>query len=162
MDTKSPILVAEDDENDAFILKRALAQAGATCPVHFCKDGLAVQAYLRGQEPYGDRSRFARPWMLFVDLKMPRMDGLELLKWLRAQSEFNFIPAVVFTASRQPSDILDAYRSGARSYFVKPSNYNDLVERLRLLLNYWETCERPDDTYAQSGRGLGGAHVRFQ
>jgi CheY-like chemotaxis protein len=149
MDANSPILVAEDDENDAFILKRAMAQAGATCPVHFCRDGLAVQAYLQGDDPYGDRTRFAWPWVLIVDLKMPRMDGLELLKWLRTHSEFNFIPAVVLTASRQPSDVLEAYRSGARSYFVKPSNYQNLVEMLKLLLNYWEMCEKPN-TMGQS------------
>ena len=142
MDANFPILVAEDDENDALILKRALGQAGAVCPVHFCKDGLAVQAYLRGDEPYG-RNQFASPWMLIIDLKMPRMDGLELLKWLHTHPEFNLIPAVVLTASRHPSDVLEAYRLGARSYFVKPSNYQNLVEMLKLLLNYWELCEKP-------------------
>lgn len=143
MDANSPILVAEDDENDAFILKRALDQAGVICPVHFCKDGLAVQAYLCGQEPYGNRNTFAWPWILFIDLKMPRMDGFELLKWLRAHPDFNSIPAVVLTASRQASDVLDAYRSGACSYFVKPSSYKDLVELMKRLLNYWEMCEIP-------------------
>lgn len=143
MDSNSPILVAEDDENDAFILKRALAQAGATCPVHFCKDGLAVQAYLGAEEPYSDRNRFTWPWILVVDLKMPKMDGLELLKWLRAHPEYKHMPAVVLTASRQPSDVKEAYRSGASSYLVKPSNYESLVEMMKLFLSYWEMCERP-------------------
>lgn len=143
MDSNSPILVAEDDENDAFILKRALDQAGATCPVHFCRDGFAVQAYFSGEDPYGDRKRFPWPWVLIVDLKMPKMGGLELLKWLRAHPEHRHMPAVVLTASRQPSDVREAYHAGASSYLVKPSNYESLVEMMKLFLSYWGMCERP-------------------
>ena len=143
MDARSPILVAEDDENDAFILKRALIEAGSTYPVHFCRDGRCVQAYLRGEEPYTDRKRFEWPWVLLVDLKMPAMDGLELLKWLRALPEYDLIPVVVLTASRQSSDIESAYRSGASSYLVKPLEFRSLVEMMKRLLAYWEMCETP-------------------
>jgi CheY-like chemotaxis protein len=143
MDTKSPILVAEDDENDAFIVNRALQEAGVGCPVYFCKDGLQVQAYLGGEGPYSDRNEFALPWLLITDLKMPKMDGLELLRWLRNQSGCGFIPTIVLSASRQPPDIEEAYRLGVNSYLVKPSNFQNLVEMMKLVLGYWGICEKP-------------------
>ena len=143
MDTEAPILIAEDDQNDAFIIKRALIEAGATCPIHFCKDGVEVRAYLRGEGAYGDRTQFALPWLLISDLKMPRMDGLELLKWLRGNSEFGFIPTIMLSASGHFSDIETAYRLGANSYLVKPSSYHTLVQMMKLALGYWEMCHRP-------------------
>src|SRR5689334_11867221 len=126
MDAGAPILIAEDDDNDAFIVKRALQEAGVACPVHFCKDGLEVRAFLCGEAPYGDRRQFTSPWLLITDLKMPRMNGLELLKWLRGNS--GFIPTIILSASAHSSDIQEAYRLGANSYLVKPSSYQDLVQ----------------------------------
>ena len=114
MHGEPPILVAEDDETDAFIVNRALCETGAPCPVHFCKDGLEVRAYLCGEELYCDRQRFALPWLILSDLKMPRMSGLELLKWLHEHEEFGMIPTIILSASGQPSDIQEAYRLGAR------------------------------------------------
>jgi CheY-like chemotaxis protein len=149
MDAGAPILIAEDDENDAYIVKRALQEAGATCPVHFCKDGLDVQAYLCGEGPYYDRTQFALPWLVITDLKMPRMDGLELLKWLRSDTDCGFIPTIMLSASAQFSDIEQAYRLGANSYLVKPSGYKDLVEAMKLIVGYWGMCARPATTLAQ-------------
>ena len=143
MRNHAPILVAEDDENDAFILKRALEEAGATCPVHFCADGAEARSYFRGEGLYDDRKRFALPWLLITDLKMPKIDGLDLLKWVRAHPDYRMIPTIVLSASGQFPDIQEAYRSGANSYLVKPSGYNNLVERMKLLLGYWQICEKP-------------------
>jgi CheY-like chemotaxis protein len=143
MDTEAPILIAEDDQNDAFIVKRALTEAGATCPIHFCKDGLEVRAYLQREGTYSDCAQFALPWLLITDLKMPRMDGLELLKWLRTNADCGFIPAIMLSASGQFSDIQEAYRLGANSYLVKPSSYHTLVKMMKLALGYWEMCEKP-------------------
>jgi CheY-like chemotaxis protein len=143
MDTQAPILIAEDDQNDAFIVKRALTEAGATCPIHFCKDGLEVRAYLQREGTCRDCTQFALPWLLITDLKMPRMDGLELLKWLRTSADCGFIPAIMLSASGQFSDIQEAYRLGANSYLVKPSSYHTLVKMMKLALGYWEMCEKP-------------------
>jgi CheY-like chemotaxis protein len=143
MDAEASILIAEDDENDAFIVKRALQEAGVNCPVHFCKDGLEARAFLCGEAPYVDRQQFNSPWLLITDLKMPRMTGLELLKWLRGHAECGLIPTIVLSASGQTSDIQEAYRLGANSYLVKPSSYKDLVEAMRLIVGYWGICAKP-------------------
>jgi CheY-like chemotaxis protein len=141
IDAEAPILIAEDDVNDAFIVKRALQEAGATCPVHFCKDGLEARAYLCGEEPYSDPKQL--PWLLITDLKMPRMNGLELLKWLRGNADSGLIPTIVLSASGQYSDIREAYRLGANSYLIKPTSYLDLVKAMKLIVGYWGMCARP-------------------
>jgi CheY-like chemotaxis protein len=143
MDANSPILIVEDDENDAFIVNRALLEAGVTCPIEFCENGLQAQAYLCGKEPYSDRSRFPLPWLLLTDLKMQKMDGLELLQWLRGYSGCGYIPTLVFSASRQASDVEAAYRLGANSYLAKPTNFRALVEMMKQVVGYWGISEKP-------------------
>lgn len=87
MDEQFPILIAEDDENDAIILERALRKVGFMNPVRFCRDGTEVISYLRGDEPYQDRSIFPFPLIVITDLKMPKMGGIEVLKWLHDHPE---------------------------------------------------------------------------
>lgn len=141
MEANSPILIVEDDDNDAFIVKRALLEAGVTCPLQFSKDGLQAQAYLCGKDLYVDRAQFPLPWLIITDLKMQRMDGLELLEWLRGHS--GYIPALVLSASRQMSDVETAYRLGANAYLVKPTGFRELVDMMRLVLGFWTMSEKP-------------------
>jgi CheY-like chemotaxis protein len=143
MDKNGPILIAEDDANDAFILKRALVEAGATGPIHFCANGAEVCSYLRGEGQYDDRARFALPWLVITDLKMPQLDGLDLLRWIRAHPDFGLIPVIMLSASGQFIDVQEAYRMGANSYLVKPSGYNNMVEMMKQVLGYWRICETP-------------------
>ena len=138
-----PILIAEDDENDAIILERALRKVGVENPFHFCRDGIEVLEYLRGEGPYHDRVNFPFPRVLITDLKMPKMGGLEILKWLHLHTECNVIPKIVFTASKQASDIQEAYKFGANSYLVKPGGYERLTEMLKLFFDYWNMCKQP-------------------
>ena len=138
-----PILIAEDDENDAIILERALRKVGFTNPFHFCRDGTEVIDYLRGEGRYQDRNTFPFPRILITDLKMPKMNGLDVLRWLHDQPECNIIPKVVFTASKQTSDIQEAYKWGANSYMVKPGGYERLTELLKIFFDYWQMCEKP-------------------
>jgi len=143
MNANSPILVVEDDENDAFIVKRALLEAGVSCPIQFCKDGLHAQAYLSGKDLYTDRTQFPLPWLVMTDLKMQRMDGLEFLEWLRGYSGCSYIPTLVLSASRQLSDVEAAYRLGANSYLVKPTGFRELVEMMKQVLGFWAISEKP-------------------
>src|SRR5690349_21523691 len=108
MDSEFPILIAEDDENDAIILERALRKVGFTNPFYFCRDGTDVINYLKGEGRYEDRKTFPFPRILITDLKMPKMNGFEVLRWLHDHPECNIIPKVVFSASKQPSDIKEA------------------------------------------------------
>jgi CheY-like chemotaxis protein len=143
MDERLPILIAEDDENDAIILERALRKAGVANPVRFCRDGADVIDYLRGEDPYKDRQAFPFPRMLITDLKMPKMGGLEVLQWLYHHPECNVIPKIVLTASKQAGDVQQAYKWGANSYLVKPGGYESLTKMLKLFFEYWEMCEKP-------------------
>jgi CheY-like chemotaxis protein len=138
-----PILIAEDDENDAIILERALHKAGFENPIRFCRDGTEVIAYLCAEPPFQDRHEFPFPRVLITDLKMPKMGGIEILKWLYHHPDCNLIPKIVLTASKQSSDIQEAYKWGANSYLVKPSGYEQLTRMLKLVFDYWEMCEKP-------------------
>jgi CheY-like chemotaxis protein len=144
MNEKLPILIAEDDENDVLMLQRALRKAGFTNPFHICPNGADAIVYLKGEPPYEDREKFRFPRLVITDLKMPQMDGFELLTWLQNHPDCNMIPKLVLSASRQQEDVKRAYRLGANSYLVKPSSFEDLVGNLRLCLEYWSICEKPD------------------
>ena len=137
------ILIAEDDENDAIILERALRKAGFVNPIHFCLDGTQVLEYLCGKDQYGDRKKFPFPRILITDLKMPKMGGIEILKWLYHHPECNLIPKIVFTASKLEADIQEAYKWGANSYMVKPGGYERLTKMLKLFFDNWNMCEKP-------------------
>jgi CheY-like chemotaxis protein len=144
MDKKFPILIVEDNENDALILQRALRKAGFDNPFHLSPHGRDAVRYLKGEGPYKDRQKYCFPRILFTDLKMPEMDGFELLQWLRTHPECGIIPAIVLSASQQEKDIARAYRLGANSYFVKPLDSEQLVSMLRLMFEYWKMCEIPE------------------
>jgi len=139
-----PILIAEDDENDAIILERALRKVGFENPFKFCRDGTDVIAYLEGKGNYHDRKEFPFPRVLITDLKMPKMGGIEILKWLYHHQECNMIPKIVLTASKQSVDIQEAYKWGANSYLVKPGGYDQLTQMLKLVFDYWHMCEKPE------------------
>jgi CheY-like chemotaxis protein len=143
MNPDFPILIAEDDENDVLLLRRALRAAGFTNPFHISENGADVIKYLKGEPPYEDREKYRFPRLLITDLKMPQMDGFELLAWLQKHQECNLIPRLVFTASSQQEDIQRAYKLGVNSYLVKPLAFDDLVRNLRLVFEYWDMCQKP-------------------
>ena len=143
MDEEFPILIAEDDENDTIILERALRKVGFENPFRFCRDGIEVLEYLKAEGRYGDRHEFPFPRILITDLKMPKMGGLEVLKWLYYHPECNLIPKIVLTASKHAGDVKEAYKWGANSYIVKPGGYEELTSMLKLFFDYWNMCEKP-------------------
>jgi CheY-like chemotaxis protein len=143
MNEELPILIAEDDENDALILQRALRKVGFNNPFHISPTGTDAIRYLQGEGPYADRERYRFPRILFTDLKMPEMDGFELLHWLRSNPQCSIIPTLVLSASQLDSDITRAYKLGANSYLVKPSDFDQLVSILRLVFDYWQMCQKP-------------------
>src|SRR5215510_7205705 len=92
------ILLVEDDENDAFLFKRALKKCNIPNPVQWVKDGAEAIAYLTAEAAYGDRMAFPFPELIILDLKMPRMPGLDLLAWLRDHPELQVIPTIVMSS----------------------------------------------------------------
>src|SRR5258706_12776145 len=123
MKRNAPILLAEDDENDVFFLRRALARSGLGNPLIAVRDGQEAVDYLAGIGPYADRASHPLPGLIFLDLKMPRMNGFEVLLWLSSRPEFGELPVVVLTSSAQDSDIRKARELGADDYQVKPQEF---------------------------------------
>jgi CheY-like chemotaxis protein len=138
------ILVAEDDENDIFLLERAFKKVGVGMPSHICRDGAEAMAYLKGEGKFSDRATYPFPRVLITDLKMPKCGGMDLLRWLHEHPECNLIPKIVLSASAEPSDVKLAYQLGANCYFRKPTRFDDLVRLVELAQTFWTTAELPE------------------
>ena len=132
-----PILVAEDNEDDAFLLRRAFARAGLANPLQFVGDGEQVLAYLNGEGKYHDREMYPFPGLLLLDIKMPRMNGLEVLSVIRKDPRLKRLVVIFLTSSGQERDINRAFDMQANSYLVKPSRPEAMTEILETLKNYW-------------------------
>ena len=135
--TKTTILLAEDDENDVMLIKRAFSKSHVVNPIACVKNGEEAVAYLSGEGQFADRLRYPLPFMLLLDLKLPRLSGHEVLSWLRAQNGLRRLPVVVLTSSREPADINRAYELGANSYLVKPVVFEEFSALLKQLQVYW-------------------------
>ncbi|GIW96704.1 MAG: response regulator [Pirellulaceae bacterium] len=131
------LLVVEDDPYDAKLIERAFRKARIVNPLRFVQDGESAIDYFAGNPPYEDRSAHPVPELLLLDLKLPRKDGFEVLRWLRAHEVYRRLPVVVLTSSSETNDINRAYDLGANSYLVKPVGNDQLVEMLRSLELYW-------------------------
>jgi two-component system response regulator len=145
-----PILQVEDDPNDVFFLQHAMKKAGVANPVQVATDGQQAIDYLQGVGKFADRQKFPLPCLILLDLKLPHVMGLDVLKWIRQQSGIA-VAVVMLTASSEESDIATAYRLGANGFLVKPSEVDKLVEMAKAInafwLTYnslpWETCREP-------------------
>ncbi len=138
------ILVAEDDPSDVLLLKRALSKAGLQAPIHFVQNGEEVIDYLQGEKPFDDRAAYPLPNLLVLDLKMPRLNGFEVLEWLRRQAELRSrMLVVVFSSSFDPEDVSLAYTLGANSYLVKPHNSEEFITTVRRMEKYWQELNIP-------------------
>ncbi len=137
------ILVAEDDPNDVMLLKRAFYKAGVNVPIRFVRDGQEVIDYLEGRPPFEDPVQSPVPTLLLLDLKMPRLNGFEVLEWLHRQALLHRLPVVVFSASSEPEDRRRAYSLGAGSYVVKPQDPKQFMEVVQLLKRYWVDINFP-------------------
>jgi CheY-like chemotaxis protein len=133
----APILLAEDDENDTFFLRRALVQSGVRNALIAVQDGQEAVDYLSGKGPYADRAAHPLPGLLLLDLKMPKMGGFEVLAWLSSQPDLKELPVVVLSSSGQDSDIHRARELGADDYQVKPPDFVCLVDIVRNLHSRW-------------------------
>jgi CheY-like chemotaxis protein len=121
------ILVAEDDDNDALLLRLAFSEAEVTDPIHFVRDGKGAIDYLSGLPPFDDRAGYPLPSLLLLDLKMPGVNGFEVLDWLSKRHNLAQPFVVVLSGSGCPSDVHRAYALGANCYIIKPVSFEELV-----------------------------------
>jgi len=132
-----PILLVEDDYNDVLLIKRAFRKAKIEPPMSIVADGDEAIAYLSRQGKYADTEAFPVPSLVLLDLKLPRCSGLEVLAWIKQQSELKRLLVIMLTSSRENSDLAQAYDLGANSYLVKPLDFQDLVSLVELIDAYW-------------------------
>ncbi len=131
------ILLIEDSPDDVFFLKNAFKEAGLHNPLYVAKDGNEAKEYLGGKDAFADREQFPLPLLTFLDLKLPRVMGLDVLKWIRGQPELRSLIVIILTSSQQVSDIERAYELGANAYLVKPSSPADLREIAIGIKKFW-------------------------
>ena len=132
-----PILVADDEESDRLILNIAFEAAKLPNPLAVVHDGQEAVDYLAGLPPYTDRAVHPLPALLLLDLKMPRMDGFDVLTWLSTRPDFRNLPVVIFSSSPGDDDIKKARQLGAHDYFVKPHSLAEWVNILHELHTRW-------------------------
>jgi CheY-like chemotaxis protein len=135
--TRTTILIIEDDPNDVLFLQLAFKKAGITNPVQIAKDGREALKYLFGEGSFSDRERFPIPYLVFLDLKLPQVPGLEVLKTVREKPEFNSTVIIVLTSSSDPRDIDASYQHGANAYLVKPSGIDALTATMQSVKEFW-------------------------
>jgi len=136
------ILLVEDDENDVFFMRNAFQEVGILNPLQVAVDGQAAMDYLSGNGGYADRERFPLPCLTLLDLKLPRVMGLGVLKWMREQPALKTLIVIIFTSSRLGPDIERAYELGANAYLVKPSSPPELRKIATGIKEFWLELNR--------------------
>src|SRR5687768_15709889 len=131
------ILIAEDNEDHVFFLRRALQKGKVLNPVFVVSDGEETIAYLKGEGKFADRYEYPLPALLLLDLRMPKIDGFEVLEWIRQQPCLKRLRVVVLTTSDDPKDINRAYDLGANSFMIKPLEKHQFFELTETIKGYW-------------------------
>jgi two-component system response regulator len=145
-DERVDILLVEDNPNDVKLTLNAFATANLANSVHVARDGVEALEYLFGAEQNTDKKIPDRPKLILLDLKLPRLDGHEVLKRVKDDPRTNGIPVVVLTSSSEERDVMRTYQNGANSYIVKPVDFEQFTESVRDIGKYWLVIN-----HAQSG-----------
>lgn len=135
--SSGPILLVEDNEDDELLTLRAFSKTNVGKSVHVARDGQEALDYLHGP------NAGPRPALILLDLKLPRVDGLEVLRRIRGDDRTRTLPVVILTSSREQQDLVAGYDLGANSYVQKPVNLNGFIEATRQLGLYWLELNEP-------------------
>jgi CheY-like chemotaxis protein len=138
MTNLNPVLLAEDEDDDVFLIRRALQETHVQNPLQVVRNGEDAIKYLAGEGQFADRTAHPFPALLLLDLKMPVKDGLQVLRWLNQHPEIpRKLPVVVLSSNELPEETQMAYAMDIQSCIVKPLTYSELRERIRILKEYW-------------------------
>jgi CheY-like chemotaxis protein len=131
------VLLVDDDPNDRFLIRRSFQKLGIENPLIEVTDGVAAIAYLEGQGPYVDRVKYPFPGILLLDLQMPRMDGLQVLEWIRSKLTVTGFLIIVLSRLDEIRQVNRAYALGANSFLTKPGTEEDLHALITAFRDYW-------------------------
>ncbi len=131
------VLLVEDNEDHVELIIQILRNAELIKNIYVATDGQEALAYLFNKEGRQEKEKYTRPDFILLDIKLPKINGIEVLKKLKKDNELKEIPVVILTTSENPKDIKDAYVGGANSYISKPVNYKEFKEKIYGLQNYW-------------------------
>lgn len=137
------ILLVEDNPNDAELALHAFKRYKISNSVHVVRDGAEALDYVFGEGSYVGRSVLDQPKVILLDLKLPKVDGLEVLRRIREDARTRSIPVVVLTSSREDRDIAECYNLGVNSYITKPVDFEQFTEAARILGFYWLLLNQP-------------------
>lgn len=140
------ILLVEDDEMDMKVTLRAFEKGKIKNNIFAVRDGQAALDFIHHQEAYQDEGKYPRPDLILLDIRMPKMDGFEVLKKLKADSRTDFIPVVMLTSSKNEEDVVKSYASGAASYIPKPVSYETFVQAVDAFNFYWHIINKLPDS----------------
>jgi CheY-like chemotaxis protein len=135
--TNRTLLLVEDNEDDVFLMKRALKGARVVNPLFVAEDGQEALDYLGGAGKFADRDRYPLPAVVFLDLKLPFISGHDVLAWIRRQKKLEALVVIVLTSSNEASDLSRCYALGANSYVVKPPTPEQLEDLAKAFKWYW-------------------------
>jgi CheY-like chemotaxis protein len=139
------LLLVEDDPDDVALFRRAMDKAGVSVELQLAEDGDSAIRLLQSEAESSSAADAPLPWILLLDLKMPKKSGWEVLEWIRRHPALRRMPVVIFTSSRERSDIIRSYELGANSYLVKPVGFDQLKEMVRSMHHYWlDLNEEPE------------------
>lgn len=144
---KITILMADDDPDSCLLTREALSENRLASDLRIVEHGEALMDYLHHRGSYADAGSAPRPELILLDLNMPRKDGREALKEIKADSALRHIPIVVLTTSQSEEDVHYCYGLGANSFIVKPVTFSSLIEVMKILIRYWfEIVELPQES----------------
>jgi CheY-like chemotaxis protein len=140
------ILMADDDEDDIMLTQKALQSGKLLNILHSVRDGEELLDYLLRRNGYEDPEKSPRPGVILLDLNMPKKDGRESLREIKAHEDLRDIPIIVFTTSKAEEDIYRSYKLGVNSFITKPVTFGKLIEVMQMLGKYWfEIVSLPND-----------------
>lgn len=137
------ILLVEDNPDDEALTLRALKKNNISNDVHVARDGVEALDFLFCREAHADRDPTHNPQLILLDLKLPRLDGLEVLREIRANPATKLLPVVVLTTSNEDRDIVGSYELGANSFIRKPVDFDQFIDAVRQLGLYWLVLNEP-------------------
>jgi CheY-like chemotaxis protein len=152
MSDQALFLLVDDNENDVLLVRRAFVKAKVLNTLHVVRSGAEAIAYLSGKGQFANRAEYPLPALVLLDLKMPGMDGFDVLRWIRQEPALRTLRVVVLTASDDMRDVNVAYKMGANSFLIKPADLERFVEISQALNGYWLWLDKVPEAHRTVGK----------